>query len=290
MISAEEVIWKILVAIYSHNVLSEKMYLKGGQALRFVHGLKSRLSRDSDFSFPQKIEEEDIFFNYLESAIKTEFLKNKLYIIDFKPTRKPKIKPKGSPDFWAGWAIEFKLITKEQRNLSKIRQSASAIVPEGFLTNKIPIDISEMEYCGSFETIKIRSIDIKVYSKPLLVLEKIRAICQSHPDYKYRNTHSNRARDFYDIEQIYTQVLNEGKMENFFKELSKHIVKVFEAKDVPLSLINSCLNSNEFLKLQEIGWLEVQSTVKNLNQNFSYYVQTIKSLVEKINRNTVKNH
>ena len=283
MISAEEVIWKILIAIYSHNVLSEKMYLKGGQALRFVHGLKSRLSRDSDFSFPDKIEKEDLFFGYLESAIKKEFLKNKLYVIDFKPTRKPKIKPTGSPDFWAGWAIEFKLITKEQLNLSKTRQSASAIVPEGFLTNKIPIDISEMEYCGSFETIKVKSIGIKVYSKPLLVLEKLRAICQSHPDYKYKSMHSNRARDFYDIEQIYTQVLNEEKTDDFFKELSKHIRQVFEAKDVPLLLINSCLNNNDFLKSQEIGWQEVQSTVKDLNQSFSYYVQTVKRLVEKIN-------
>ena len=283
MISAEEVIWKILVAIYSHDVLSEKMYLKGGQALRFVHGLKSRLSRDSDFSFPEKINQETVFFNYLESAIKKEFVKSNLYVIDFKPTRKPKIKHTGSPDFWAGWAIEFKLITKEQLNISKTRQSASAIVPEGFLTNKIPIDISEMEYCGSFETIKIKSIEIKVYSKPLLVLEKLRAICQSHPDYKYRNTHSNRARDFYDIERIYTQILNEGKVNDFFKELSKHLVKVFEAKGVPLSLINSCLNNDEFLKSQEIGWQEVKSTVRDLDQNFSYYVQTIKGIIEKIN-------
>ena len=282
MISAEEVIWKILVAIYSHKVLSEKMYLKGGQALRFVHGLKSRLSRDSDFSFPQKIEEEDVFFDYLESAIKKEFLKNRLYIIDFKFTRKPKIKTKGFPDFWTGWAIEFKIITKEQRKLSKTRKSAVAIVPEGFLTNRIPIDISEMEYCGSFEKIKLKSIEIKVYSKPLLVLEKIRAICQSHPDYKYKTTYSNRARDFYDIEQIYMQVLNEGKVSNFFDELSKHIVKVFEAKSVPLSLINTCLNSDEFLKSQEIGWQEVQATVKDLNESFSYYVQTVKSIVEKI--------
>ena len=65
-----------------------------------------------------------------------------------------------------------------------------------------------MEYCGSFETIKIKSIKVKVYSKPLLVLEKLRAICQSHPNYKYRNTQSNRARDFYDIEQIYIKILN----------------------------------------------------------------------------------
>ena len=139
-----------------------------------------------------------------------------------------------------------------------------------------------MEYCESFEKITVKSVKIKVYSKPLLVLEKLRAICQSHPDYKYRMTQSNRARDFYDIEQIYNKVLNEGKIDVFFKELSKHIEKVFEAKNVPLSLIDSCLNNDDFLKLQEIGWQEVQSTVKGLNQNFSYYVQTIKAIVKKI--------
>ncbi len=95
MITAEEVVWKILVAIYSHDILSGKMYLKGGQALRFVHNLKSRLSRDSDFSFPEKIEKENNFFNYLESAIRKEFLKNKLYVIDFKPIRKPIIRQTG---------------------------------------------------------------------------------------------------------------------------------------------------------------------------------------------------
>ena len=213
---------------------------------------------------------------------KEEFLKSKLYIIDFKPTRKPKIKKTGTPDFWGGWAVEFKIITKEQLNLSKARRSSSAIIPEGFLTNKIPIDISEMEYCEGFETIKVKSIEIKVYSKPLLVLEKLRAICQSHPGYQYRITESNRARDFYDIEQIYIKVLNEGHINNFFKELSKHIIKVFEAKNVPLFLIDSCLSNEDFLKSQEIGWEEVKSTVRSLNQNFSYYVQTIKDIVKKI--------
>ncbi len=140
-----------------------------------------------------------------------------------------------------------------------------------------------MEYSESFEIIRVKSIEIKVYSKALLILEKLRAICQSHPDYKYRSTHNNRARDFYDIEQIYTKVLDEGKINDFFKELSKHIVKVFEAKNVPLSLIDSCLNSDDFLTSQEIGWQEVQSTVKGLNQNFSYYVQTTKDIVKKIN-------
>ena len=43
------------------------------------------------------------------------------------------------------------------------------------------------------------------------------------------------------------------------------------------------LNGDDFLKLQEIGWEKVKSTVKGLNQNFSYYVQTVKDIVRKIN-------
>lgn len=283
MITAEEVIWSILVAIYSHDVLREKLYLKGGQALRVVYDLKSRLSKDSDFSFQGKIEQEDIFFQYLENSIKNEFLKRNLYTIDFKFTRKPKIKKSGAPDFWSGWAIEFKLITKEKLNLPKNRRSASAIVPKGFLTNKIPIDISELEYCGGCDKVKIESIELKVYSKPLIVLEKLRAICQSHPNYKYRDKINNRARDFYDIEQIYSKVLNEGEaIDNFFKELSKYIEKVFEIKEVPLSFINSCLYDETFLASQKIGWKEVEITVKNLHQDFSYYVQTVRDIAKKI--------
>ena len=51
---------------------------------------------------------------------------------------------------------------------------------------------------------------------------------------------------------------------------------------MPLSLIDSCLGNEDFLKSQEIGWQEVKSTVRGLNQDFSYYVQTIKDIVKKI--------
>ena len=63
---------------------------------------------------------------------------------------------------------------------------------------------------------------------------------------------------------------------------------MFEAKNVPLSLIDSCLRSDDFLKSQEIGWQEVKSTVKGLDQDFSYYVQTIKDIVKKIKLKTMK--
>lgn len=281
-LTIDEVVSKVLVAIYSQEILSDKLYLKGGQALRLTQNIRGRLSRDSDFSTPEKINDEEIFFNLLEESVRAEFHKVGLYVIGFKFSRKPRIKPEGAPDFWQGWGVEFKIIEKSQLKLSKERQSAVAITPEGSESNTILIDISEMEYCGSFEKVKVKSVEVRVYSRVLLVLEKLRAICQSHQDYKYRSKRSNRARDFYDIERIYSKVLGENKVESFIDESVQHLEKVFSAKDVPLDLINRCLTEDDFLQIQKIGWQEVESTVQNLNQDFSYYLQTLKDIVSSI--------
>jgi Nucleotidyl transferase AbiEii toxin, Type IV TA system len=282
MLTIDDVILKVLVGIYSNDILSEKLYLKGGQALRVTQDIKERFSVDSDFSISEKIDDEKSFFNILEAAIKNEFHKDGYFLIDFKPTRKPERKPDGVPDFWQGWAVEFKLITKEQLKLPAARQSATAIVPEGTQTNKISIDISEYEYCGSFEKVKVKSVEVRVYTKILLLLEKLRAICQSHPGYKYRSKKSNRARDFYDIEQVYSKVLKEGDIEDFFVQCAEHLANVFAAKEVPLDLIDRCLNEKEFLDVQLIGWEEVKATVRSLDQDFSYYLQTLKDIVRQI--------
>jgi len=86
------------------------------------------------------------------------------------------------------------------------------------------VEISEHEYCGKKRTNRIQGVKILGYSKELLVLEKIRAICQQHPDYAYRLS-KNRARDFYDI-----YVLSENANDHFADRCSHHIAKVFEAK------------------------------------------------------------
>ncbi len=288
-ITIDDVVLKVLVAIYSNEILSEKLYLKGGQALRLTQNLRNRLSKDSDFSISEKIEDEQTFFTLFKEAIVNEFHSDGLFVIDFKFTRKPKVKPEGTPDFWGGWAIEFKIIDKTQITLSKERQSATAITPEGSESNRISIDISEMEYCESFEKIKIKSVEVRVYSQVLLVLEKLRAICQSHPSYKYRSKKSNRARDFYDIEQIYSKVLEKGKQEYFLDECQKHFKKVFDAKEVPLEILDKVLTESEFLEIQKIGWQEVRSTVRNLKQDFEYYLQTLKDIVKEIKNRELMN-
>jgi hypothetical protein len=110
----------------------------------------------------------------------------------------------------------------------------------------------------------------------------LRAICQSHPKYELRNKKSNRARDFYDIEQLYSKILSEGNMNEFLKECSSHIENVFNAKKVPLSLLKEAIEDKDFINSQEIGWEEVKATVRQLNEPFSYYLQTIKSIVAQI--------
>ena len=282
MITIDDVIHKVLIGIYSNENLKEELYLKGGQALRFTYGIKNRFSRDSDFSIPKKIENDKTFFDHFKNAVKNEFLKDNLHIIDFKYTRRPNVKSDGSPDFWQGWAVEFKLINSDDLILPKEKQSRNAIVPVGSPTSKIPIDISEMEYCDGFKKITRYSTEVKVYSKELLVLEKLRAICQSHPDYKYRSTKTNRARDFYDIEQIYSMVLDSEDPDKFFKNCSIHLENVFKAKEVPLDILEKCLNDEDFLNIQKIGWEEVKATVNILDQPFSYYVQTLKNLIKEV--------
>ena len=284
MFHIDDIVRKVLVAIYKNEFLSKELYLKGGQALRVAQNLRERLSADSDFSVEGKIKEEDRFFGSLKESIKNELHSDGLYLIDFAFTRKPKIKSDGVPDFWQGWAVEFKMIERSGINLSPERQSASAIVPEGSPSSKITIDISEMEYCGGFEIIKVESVDVRVYSKPLLAMEKLRAICQSHPDYKLKSNNNSRARDFYDIEQIFSKVINEGSHEEFLEQCKEHLPKVFEAKQVPLYLIERILTDDEFLEVQMKGWEEVRATVGNLDQDFSFYLQNLKSMMSRLKK------
>lgn len=284
MLRIEEVIWKVLVSIYSNDLLNEKLYLKGGQALRFSEGIDLRLSKDADFSIEDVITEEDSFFEIMETSIYNEFLADDYYIFDFHPTRRPRIMDDGAPDFKKGWAVTFKIVTKDKMTKSIEEQRREAIIPLGAESSKIPIDISEKEYCGSIETVTVKSIEIKVYSRSLLVLEKMRAVCQSHPDYKHKNPKKSksRARDFFDIEQLYSKSLKEGKQKDLIKEMQKHFRNVFDAKDVDLAILALVTSDKLFVERLSNAWKEVETTVSGKKQSFDYYLDTFQYLVDQL--------
>lgn len=281
MITINDTIETILISIYSNDLLSGSLFLKGGQALRFKEKLTNRFSADADFSTPSKIDNVDIFFEALHTSLSTTFLEKGYYLFAFKYTKRPKKLKDGSPDFWSGWGVEFKIIEEQKRNLPLDVINREALIPEGASSPRITLDISEYEYCGSVEKIKIsHDIEVNSYSRALLLLEKIRAICQQHPKYPHKNS-DQRARDYYDVERLWNKALQESENQSFIDELKKHVNPVFKAKDVDLDLIHKIFET-EFIEIQRTGWPQVESTVKGKIQDFDYYVQTLRGIVNLI--------
>jgi predicted nucleotidyltransferase component of viral defense system len=179
----EEIVRVCLMAIFKNDLFNETLYLKGGQAIRLKENIKTRFSADIDFSIEDHIEDPDDFESKLSHVLSEDFYEHDLDLFDFEMTKRPKVKADGIPDFWSGWQISFKLIQVEKKNYEIEKKRREAIVPKGAPSSKIVFDISEYEYCESIEKMTVDSIEVKTYSRVLLVLEKLRAICQQHPDY-----------------------------------------------------------------------------------------------------------
>lgn len=276
------VIDNALVAIFSKDLFSQSLFLKGGQALRIKEKLSNRFSADIDFSTPEGVTDSDAYFELLREALSTRFYSEGYYLFDFKWVRSPKIPKPESPMFWGGWAVEFKLIENEKRNLPADKLSKQAVIPTGGISPRITLDISEYEYCEAVEKVTVRTTEVGVYSRALLLVEKLRAICQQHPDYKLR-TRGVRARDFYDIEQLWQKVIADNTTEEFLDECVALLPKVFEAKLVDIRLLEAICEQG-FIDDQEAGWEAVKATVSNKKAlaPYEYFVESLKELIRSI--------
>ncbi len=243
--------------------------------MRLFDNLTSRLSIDADFSVNTDIDNESKFFQNLKSSVGASFRRKKLDIIDFEWNIKPKKIRENYPVWWGGWLCEFKLVSFQQRGKSIEAKRRNALIPDGANSSKVTVEISKHEYCGKKRTKTIQGVKIFGYSRELLVLEKIRAICQQHPDYAYRSS-KNRARDFYDIYEL-TADIDDG----FISACSSQIEKVFRAKEVPLKIVAS-LWDVDFIDEQRRGFVEVKDTVIGKIHNFDVYVEHLRFFVKDI--------
>ncbi len=278
----DEALTLTIVGIYSSPAISHNLFLKGGSALRLFDDLTSRLSIDADFSTTENIKNEKEFFNTIKSSVGAKFLELQYDIIDFKWERRPRKKRQGTPDWWGGWACEFKLVSFQHRGKSDEAMRRDALIPEGANSSKIIVEISEYEYCDDSRTKIIQGVTVHGYSRELLVLEKLRAICQQHPSYK-RRLSKNRARDFYDIYELTVNSDN-----NFTNRCSKHINKVFEAKEVPLDILSSLWKDEAFVDEHRRGFDEVRDTVSGDVYDFDIYLEHLRFLVLEICPDVIK--
>jgi len=270
----EDVIDRSIVAIFRDPILGKKLVLKGGSALRLLENDRTRLSIDADFSVKKAITEER-FFERMEAALKKEFGSMGLDVIDFLAIRRPSRIKKGFPEWWGGWLCQFKLLETTYRNLSKEDKRRRSIIPEGASSSKIELEISEHEYCGQKRRKQIKGVIVQGYSRELLILEKLRAICQQHIKYKFR-TRKHRSRDFYDIYRLCSNMDDE-----LLQECKKRLAPVFNAKKVPLELLKA-LWEKEFIEEQQQGFTQVVNTVRDNVYEFEVYLEHVRYLVLQI--------
>ena len=177
------------------------------------------------------------------------FSKEGLKTFDVKFIHKPK---KGDIPEWKGYNIEFKTIDKEKYDTlgtDEARRRNAIKIDVVNQSSKFTIDISAYEYVDDTINFEIDGVVMKVYTLDMILLEKLRALCQTMPKYKTIistiNPNKKRARDIYDICQIYNVV---GTRIADKKEL---LEEIFKAKQVPLSLLK---DMGELRERNKLDW------------------------------------
>jgi predicted nucleotidyltransferase component of viral defense system len=273
----EDVITEVIVAIYSRPTLSKLLILKGGSAMRMFDDQTARLSIDADFSIEDMLTDSAPVFREMKRSFADTFSLHGFDLIDFYAIRKPKKLGQGFPEWWGGWACDFKLVDKKHRNKTKETRRRNALIPEGSNSSRIKIDLSEHEYCGKRRTKTIRGSRIQAYSPEMIVLEKLRAICQQHPEYPYRQEMNNRARDFYDIHCLTVEA-----SDAFIQRCQRHLKAVFAAKEVPLWILGALWDDDAFVDEFRRGFDQVKDTVRGRLDEFDVYLEHARFLIQDI--------
>ena len=226
-----------LRALMSDEELYNRLVLKGGNALQIVHQIINRSSLDIDFSMEGDFTEVELqgMDAKIGKIFDATFSKEGLKTFDVKFIHKPK---KGDIPEWKGYNIEFKTIDKEKYDTLETDEARRRNAIKIDITNQSPkftVDVSAYEYVDEATKVEIDGVVMKVYTLDMILLEKLRALCQTMPEYKTIvstiNPNKKRARDIYDICQIYDIV---GIGIAVKKEL---LEEIFKSKQVPLSLL-----------------------------------------------------
>jgi hypothetical protein len=214
-----------IAAMFSDDVLAEQLVVKGGNALRLIHGIGQRASLDLDLSTEAELDEADVAARMHRSLL-DRFDSAGYLVFDFAFGRRPRVllDPRQ-----AGYEARFKVIPKETaRRIGADRarlQRESATVGPGQL-RVFTVQVSAYEYCQGSQEVEFDHLLVRVYTPAMIAVEKYRAICQQDEDYRPRSRKAPRARDFFDIHSIVT--MREIDLET--AENHRLFALIFEAK------------------------------------------------------------
>jgi hypothetical protein len=273
-IDLEELRRAVIRALAADDRLGELLVLKGGNALRLVHRLGVRTSQDLDYSIEGALDPSDVK-NRIEAALQSEFQREGFVPLDVKIEKKPSIPPDidQRPE-WGGWRVGFKLISQQLlkecgQDIAKARDRAFPLY-QG--KKSFRIDISLFEYVASAQEVQFEGFQLRVYSRAMIVYEKLRAVCQQMDGYEYVANATPRPRDFVDI----CSVLDESESEVLAQR--GLLAKVFAAKSVSLGFLLKLPDVYEF---HQSDWQKVADELGDGSQ-FRPYFDRVLAFVGKL--------
>jgi hypothetical protein len=138
------------------------------------------------------------------------------------------------------------------------------------------VDLSKNEYIAGREERELDDYAIYVYSPEMIVVEKLRAICQQMPAYADSAPTAARARDFFDIYKTVTK-----RKIDLTSEANRELLRlIFDAKRVPLALLRQVESTREF---HRPDWLDVETTAAAGHvEDFDFYFNFVLEQIEKL--------
>jgi predicted nucleotidyltransferase component of viral defense system len=265
----------VIIAMFADDDLLETLVLKGGNALDIAHQMNLRASVDVDFSMSGDFDDLETIRSKIERSLSERFDSAGYRVFDYKFMPKPTKSSRELPLFWGGYQVEFKIIERQQYSRLQgdrvnLRRNATTIGSQQQRTFKI--DISKYEYCDPKEELELDDFTIYVYTLPMIVIEKLRALCQQMPEYPLRGKGRARARDVFDIYAIIT----EKAVDIAAPENQALFRPIFAAKEVPLRLLSQLQEQREF---HRSDWAAVEQSVSASLESFDFYYDFLERLV-----------
>ncbi|WP_175631616.1 nucleotidyl transferase AbiEii/AbiGii toxin family protein [Bacteroides acidifaciens] len=264
-----------LRALMADDILMQGLVLKGGNALQLAYDIINRGSIDIDFSMEREFSEKDFdrLTRVFGELLNNEFAQIGLVAYDVKFIQKPK---SGSIPEWKGYMLEFKLIEKEKfdqfgEDIGAIRRNSIKVNDQ---STRYTVDISSYEYVDGAVNKDIDGLILRVYTPEMILIEKVRALCQTMDKYKdivNSARPKERARDLYDIWMITQHFAQLNLTDDLFRN-------IFGAKRVPLSFLK---DFEDLRERNRANWDVVKQTINSDQelQDYDYYFDFVKDLI-----------